>query len=542
MSSEPLVAKVEEHLRLWAKKVNEAISPSGIFLFGSLVYKDGLQFDAAISDIDLVVCIPGDLTTAHLRAEWLESLAAQKHLLELDLLQLLKRSNADSPICSVVAATTTEIYADIHKDGAAQFFSNNVFRNLLLDESPDGPLPGAGSFVIDNHLACSALRFAQKYRNLFLATSANRTKRLAAWTGSDPVPKDVMRHAAMAAAARSSQPTPGAEFDVKIGLDFLSEHLYERRDEFKSYYRLHDWVSGRRGGRGCEENVDHLEPEMYLLLAEVIFDLGSDALESDLVPRLELPLLTNGARTPVSNASGAADTLVLPAALPATFAVSERFSLIGSIDELKATIEEATHNLKWRLKPSFRVVFAESVALAAAISCPQPEMKPSERRLLAKNRDRKLLLEHLSSIVERGFRLILYYQNLLLRNGSKQQKDLIIALNSFLRRVEQTQQHSIGGIFEAYVYIETQRQFIVRFSMDAKARDRLLASCGFTDVLELAAKNQPLAKVSQEALARYFVPQLVFDYVAKTELGLMPPIAGVEEIVFDLSRWDVGIC
>jgi hypothetical protein len=345
MSSEPLVARVEKHLRRWAKDVNKAISPGGIFLFGSLVYKNGLQFDAAISDIDLVVCIPEDLTTAPLRAEWLEGLAEHKHLLELDLLQLLERSDAGSPICSVVAATTTEIYADIHKDGAAQFFSNNLFRNLLLDESSDGPMPGAGSLVIANHLACSALRFAQKYRNLFLGISANRKRRLDAWTGSDPVPKDVMRHAAMVAAARSSQPLPGAEFDVKIGLDFLSEHLYERRNECKSYYRLHDWVSGRRGGRGCEEDLDHLESEMYLLLAEVIFDLGSDALESALVPRRGLNLLTNGTGSTESNSSG-----TVPAALPAIFSVSEGFSLAGSIDELKATIEEATHNLKWRLK------------------------------------------------------------------------------------------------------------------------------------------------------------------------------------------------
>jgi hypothetical protein len=92
-----------------------------------------------------------------------------------------------------------------------------------LDKAtPDGPVPNSGTAAITDHLVCSALKFAQKYRNMFLATSPNGTSRLPKWTGGDPVPKDVMRHAAMAAAAASGQRIPGEVSDVKIGLDYLA--------------------------------------------------------------------------------------------------------------------------------------------------------------------------------------------------------------------------------------------------------------------------------------------------------------------------------
>ena len=438
MPRQPAVTQVEEHLRRWATEVRNAISPAGIFLFGSLVYKNGLQFDSSSSDIDLVVGIPLDRTTAPERAEWIENLAVHKHRLELDLLQLLRRPDANSPICSVVAPTETEIRSDIHKDGAKYFFSQNLFRNLLNQE-PDGALPSAGIAVIDDHLVSSSLQFAQKVRNVFLATSANGARRLAEWKGSDPIPKEVMRHAAMAAAARSGQRDPGVSFDVKIGLDYLTEHLYERRERSKHYYLLHDWVSGRRGARGTEEAASHLKPAMYLLLAEVVYDLGAEALVNVVGPNGKTGRETGSVDTSIKErAADRSDTLPRTEALPATFAISPKFSLSGSVDEVKATIEEATHNLKWKLEPAFRIAFDEDASLTAAISKSLTDMKPSERRQLARSRDRKLRLEYIAPSVERGVRLILYYQNLLFPDSPKREMDLIIALNSFLRRVERT--------------------------------------------------------------------------------------------------------
>jgi len=278
MTERSVVKAVEDCLRQWAQDVVQKIPSNGVFLFGSLVYKKGIQFDPLISDIDLLLGIPSDLTTAPERVEWIKQLVPLKRHLELQLLQLLNRPDAGSPISSIVAATATEICADIHKDGAARFFSGNEFRNLLDEVASARPVPNSGTAPVSDENVNSAMRFAQKYRNLFLSTSPNGTGGLQKWTGPDPVPKTVLRHAAMTAAAASGQCTPGVAFDVKIGLDYLTNHLYERRDRSQPYYRLHDWVSARRGGRGADENPAYLTPEMHLLLAEVIYDLGNEAL------------------------------------------------------------------------------------------------------------------------------------------------------------------------------------------------------------------------------------------------------------------------
>ena len=98
------------------------------------------------------------------------------------------------------------------------------------------------------------------------------------------------------------------------------------------------------------------------------------------------------------------------------------------------------------------------------------------------------------------------------------------------------------GLFHlAYVYADEQIKLVVGFSLDSKARKHLLASCGFTNIMQLAADNQPLTKVRPESLARYFVPELVFEYVAKTKRGALPINPELEEAIFDLSRWDVGV-
>jgi hypothetical protein len=532
----PAVAEIETLLRQWAKSVNETIGCDGAFVFGSLIYKSGVQFNPMTSDVDLVIGIPEAATDAPSRAKWILDFLTHKQQLELSLMTLLKRPKANDPICSVVAVTQAELRSDIHKDGAAGFFGTNAFRNLLREGAADGALAAGTNPITNNHVR-SALQFAQKYRNIFLGVSANGTGKLLPWTGDDPVPKDVMRHAARAAAARLQQGEPGAEFDVKIGLDFLSEHLYTRRDQSRYYYRLHDWVSGRRGGKGSDDSVNHLPPEMYLLLAEVIYDLGIEAVVRELTPESR-PIVELQIHESVSEGA-----LVLTAALPARFVVTDEFALQGSIEEIEATLDEATHNLKWRLEPAFKIEFAQNAATLATLGA-QAKMSYRERKLLAESRDKQLHLVTRGPIVERGFRLVLQYQYLLFRDGSRLSKHLIVALNSYLRRVRLTPHHSIGGLFQAYIRLGEHHKFVVGFSLDDKATKALFARCGFTDVLELAADNQPLTQIQESALARHFVPELVFDFIAKTKESA--PSAQeereIEEVVFNLSLWDVGIC
>lgn len=255
----------------WSAKAISNYGTPAVYLFGSLIHKDGAQFIDS-SDIDLVVVIP-TIADAIERHRWLESFFEMKEELELALFRLLKRSG-NEPSVSIVAVTELEIASDVHKDGHREFFSANTFRDLSTGKDEVG-MPGVGTHTVDRFVA-SGLAFAQKIRNEFFAVSANRTLRLADYDGDDPLPKPIMRAAAMAAKATGKATGPGAEHDVQEGLDLLTNVLYDRRDDNPGYLNLQDLVSVRRRARGARKAI---EPTHQLLLGEMIFDLVSAVAE-----------------------------------------------------------------------------------------------------------------------------------------------------------------------------------------------------------------------------------------------------------------------
>lgn len=135
------VKKLRGLLAAWAAEVAASIKSGGIYLFGSLVYRDGTQFVPG-SDVDLAILFPEDAKDAVERVAWLDKLLRHKVELEKRLADLFGHSRSE-PICSVVALTTAETGADIHKDGAEQFFGNNRFLDLLAGTQYD-KFPGAG--------------------------------------------------------------------------------------------------------------------------------------------------------------------------------------------------------------------------------------------------------------------------------------------------------------------------------------------------------------------------------------------------------------
>lgn len=257
--------KIRDILKRWAA---EAVSPyeaQAVYVFGSLVYKDGEQFMDS-SDIDLVVVLP-PLADAVERWRWQQRFSEAVAVLELALMRALKRDGLE-PLVSVVAVTDLELNFDVHKDGHREFFSANTFRDLVTGAEAVG-IASAGTKDTDRFVA-GALSLVQKVRNDFLAVSANETPRLADYHGEDGIPKRVMRGAAMAARAIGETQGPGAEHDVREGLDLLSDELYARRKGEPPYRSLQDLVSVRRNGRGEIRPVD---PSNQLLLAEIIYDL-----------------------------------------------------------------------------------------------------------------------------------------------------------------------------------------------------------------------------------------------------------------------------
>ena len=257
--------KIRDILKRWAAEAVNPYEAQAVYVFGSLVYKDGEQFMNS-SDIDLVVVLP-PLADAMERWRWQQRFSEAVADLEVALMRALKRDGLE-PLVSVVAVTELELNFDVHKDGHREFFSANTFRDLVAGTDAVG-ITGAGTKDTDRFVA-GALSLVQKVRNDFLAVSANETPRLTDYHGEDGVPKRIMRGAAMAARAIGETHGPGAEHDVREGLDLLSNELYARRKGEPPYRSLQDLVSVRRNGRGEIRPVD---PSNQLLLAEIVYDL-----------------------------------------------------------------------------------------------------------------------------------------------------------------------------------------------------------------------------------------------------------------------------
>ncbi|WP_394890345.1 hypothetical protein ACG873_02915 [Mesorhizobium sp. AaZ16] len=197
----------------------------------------------------------------------LEALLRHKLLLEDELGKRLGRADRSAVLSSVVVATMPEVAANIHKDGAAEFFSDNQFLDLSNGEIRDG-LPGAGERAVAERLVGECFRFVQKTRNAFLGVNALGAPTLKPFDDKyDAAPKPAMRHAAMIQFLNDSgDANPGEEFDLDIGADTLTILLHERRKRLGALRALY---AARRGGRAARAPISSKD---QLVLAELIFD------------------------------------------------------------------------------------------------------------------------------------------------------------------------------------------------------------------------------------------------------------------------------
>lgn len=269
MPANNLVNDVLAVLQPWAANLQISVPTDGTFVFGSLIRDNGFQFSGT-SDIDLLVVIPDAVKGPWPRAKWLRDLHEKVAELESALLRAMKWEDASKQITSVVAATRAEIEADIHKQGAAEFFAKNEFFNLI-DGSRHTGAPGAGTVAQPRALATECFKYVQAERNRYLAVSPNGTTSMSDYDGRDPVPKATMRCAAMARQLVKPSKAPGAETDVRRGLEFIGNFLYRLEDSNEDYQNLQTKVSVRMGARGTRSSITPFE---QLLLAETIFEVA----------------------------------------------------------------------------------------------------------------------------------------------------------------------------------------------------------------------------------------------------------------------------
>tara|TARA_R110002020_G_scaffold150446_1_gene327147 strand:+ start:8996 stop:10534 length:1539 start_codon:yes stop_codon:yes gene_type:complete len=250
-----------ELCKAWTKRIQAEIS-CYVYLFGSAIYEGGDQFDAQLSDIDIVVHFREELDATQ-RAIRMAKLKASKAMLELEMVPRLHRSNCVEPGISVLPITTFELCANIHKSKTRRFFDRNIFLNLETDQESIG-LPSAGILSVTDE-ARQALELAQNVRNHFLAVSANGTGGLAPFGGGDPVPKTLAR----AAAQLVPDSAVGSWYDTRFGLEYLCEELSRRRGDTEEIGNLYRTISVRRGGRGRRATLSDFD---QLLLAEILYD------------------------------------------------------------------------------------------------------------------------------------------------------------------------------------------------------------------------------------------------------------------------------
>ncbi len=255
---------VLEDLRRWYATELADTFPD-CWVFGSIIYQDGAQFEPQMSDIDLVILLPDGCTPTD-RIVLFDQLRASVQKLENTLLQSLARTDASSYITSVIPVTQHEIILDVHKSGKPGFFSGNDFLSLRTSERSSLPAGDAIGSTSRVEPLFQAIEKCQRYRNHYVASSVNASRKVSAFDSTDIVPKELARSAAQV--ADYIRPKPGTnEWDVNEGAWHIISLLTEKSEDSEIVADLRRRCLSR-GNRGSAR----LEPCDIALLYELQFD------------------------------------------------------------------------------------------------------------------------------------------------------------------------------------------------------------------------------------------------------------------------------
>ncbi len=266
-------------VKAWAAECAEGNRIDRAYLFGSLVFDGGSQFDPQVSDVDLIVRFAETCSSPLDRLAALAEITAKNETLEIDLLRILKRRDAFKPIVSTTPVTTFELSFGVHKGGRPALYSHSQFLDLLADDTTITNLSRTSTVPYgDFPSATAALEGAQGVRNQYVAVSANATRFLNAWTDEhDPLPKSMARAAAQFRYYRDNLSDDSC-FDLNRGYTVISELVSAREGEAPEYRDLQRWLDINRG-RGIRKP---LEPRSAMLLWEILAATAEQLLRSRL--------------------------------------------------------------------------------------------------------------------------------------------------------------------------------------------------------------------------------------------------------------------
>ena len=135
-----LLDEIREVISGWVEANNATETFDGVFIFGSLIHRDGRHFvpqGSMASDVDLVLTIRDDLPNAISRSRALIATRANVQALEQATATVLKRVSQEE-IYSLLPLTSYEIHQCIHKGHDPKLFTSNLFLNVATGERVDG--------------------------------------------------------------------------------------------------------------------------------------------------------------------------------------------------------------------------------------------------------------------------------------------------------------------------------------------------------------------------------------------------------------------
>jgi hypothetical protein len=260
---------------------------SKTLVFGSIVHRDGDQFNPQTGDIDLAYIFTADGTAVE-RWNILRELYNQGSNLELLLLRALERHSAAAAIASHCVLTPLEASVGVHKDGHPRLLTGARFVELpWASNLPTERVPITDAvddeFLQTNQEPADVFAFVQKTRNEFLSVApcGVRTMQPLA-VDNDPVSKPLMRLAATLAWFAEQSEIENRE-DLARGLEYLCDEVLKPATDAPEVRVLKERVGVRRRSRGTPHP---LTPEDQMLLAELLFDHAKALAKPSLTQRL----------------------------------------------------------------------------------------------------------------------------------------------------------------------------------------------------------------------------------------------------------------
>lgn len=513
----------------WAQEVKSQLGADKCYVFGSLIHRDGEQFDPISSDIDLVVIIPENIRSEVQIVEWLEKLKQYKQNLERDLFVLLRRNNPNEPIVSVLPVTQEELFFDIHKSKAPSFFSGNKFKCLFTNTVHDG-IEGSNVKELDSQLIKQVIEFCQKNRNEFLSNTIHSDLSLLEWKSDDDVlPKPLMRYSAMISDEASDE--PDNKFDLQIGLDHLYNAVYVRRHEHSWFKEVHNWLSVKRRARGDNSKVDLLPQISHLFLSEVLFGLAKNLKETNIV------------RHEFSDSTIPDKNIVEVEAETAEIIISEEGDVPYTDEELFAFIEQSTVNMKWSLKPYFSIQIPEFIDLSKKLDEFNAQ-SASEKIERAKLFDRYKRLENIKKEIEKGIEILIWNQNLLIRSLDNKRECLNTSLRQFVRlcyELSLIRASRYGGLLVCYHPTNYSEFGTFGFSIPQDTLETFFAKNKIDGIMHLAAENRFVDELQPETYSLHFVPLLIKHGVDKILKDEISEETLQEGMFFNITAWKFGV-